>query len=438
MIPPLTTGFGHRQATGKGVAGLCRRTVPPAYTAPVTTQLRAADRVVELVGRLLTEVDRLAEDLTDEILGGEHSYAESTLLAREQLRSLVRDNLTTMFASLQGRPTTLEAPRAAGRLKAAQGIPLAALLHAYRLAGRFIWDRLLAAAVDEESTVELLHMASDIWAAIDDYSSAAADAYRATVEEQSRRDTTTRSTMLTTLLDGRAGTGASAWEIARVLDLDRQGPFLVVCAEVHDEVEPLPSVRSRLRAAGIGSEWIQPIGAWVGLLALPHEQAIAHAVDQLSGIALSRVGVSRAFTSPVNAPTAWRQAQLAVQCLPRGAGGTHVYGSAPVSLLAAASPDMAQEVARAVLGPLLALPPQERATLLATLHAWFAGGGSTTAAAGRLHCHRNTVLYRLNRIAELTGRRTTDAESSAELYIALEAVRLSGRPGPYDGHGTLD
>ncbi|MFF4958756.1 PucR family transcriptional regulator [Streptomyces sp. NPDC001222] len=405
----------------------------------MTTQLRAGDRVVELVGRLLTEVDRLAEDLTDKILGGEHSYAESTLPGRDQLRAVVRDNLSTMFAALQGRPRTLEAPRAAGRLKAEQGIPLAALLHAYRLAGRFIWDRLLAMAVDEESMVQLLHMASDMWAAIDDYSGAAADAYRATVEERSRRDATARSMMLTTLLDGRAGTNASAWEIARVLDLDRQGPYLVVCAEVHDRVEPLPSVRSRLRAAGVGSEWIQPIGAWVGLLSLPGEHAIAVAVGQLSDIALSRVGVSRAFTSPVKAPAAWRQAQLAVQCLPHGTNGTHLYGSAPVSLLAAASPDTAQEVALGVFGPLLALPPQEQVTLLETLHAWFAGGGSTTAAADHLHCHRNTVLYRLNRIAELTGRRTTDAECSAELYIALQAVRLSGRPGSSFGmRGTMD
>ncbi|MFD1276768.1 helix-turn-helix domain-containing protein [Streptomyces kaempferi] len=34
---------------------------------------------------------------------------------------------------------------------------------------------------------------------------------------------------------------------------------------------------------------------------------------------------------------------------------------------------------------------------------WFANGGSTTRAAEHLHCHRNTVLYRLRRITELTG-----------------------------------
>jgi sugar diacid utilization regulator len=91
----------------------------------------------------------------------------------------------------------------------------------------------------------------------------------------------------------------------------------------------------------------------------------------------------------------------------------------------AASPDTAAEVIRTVFGSLRTLPEAEQAMLLHTLDTWFTSGGSTTRAAEHLHCHRNTVLYRLNRIAELTGRHTTDAESSAELYIALQAVRLS-------------
>ncbi|MFE3323738.1 PucR family transcriptional regulator [Streptomyces sp. NPDC059176] len=394
----------------------------------MTTQL-GGDRVVELVGRLLTEVDRLADELTDRIVGGEHSYAEA-LLDRHQLRTTVHDNLHTLLTALQGRPTTLEAPRAAGRLKAEQGIPLAALLHAYRLAGRFIWDRLLTVAVDEESTNQLLHTASDVWAAIDDYSGAAADAYRAAVEERARRDAAARSAMLTTLLDGRAGTVGRASEITRLLDLDGKGPFLVVCAETQDHAEPLPGLGYRLRAAGVGAEWVRQVGVWVGLLALPGEQTSGPAVDLLADVTESRVGVSRPFASPVDAPTARRQAQLAVRCLPLGARGAHVYGSSPVSLLSAASPDVAQEVAHAVLGPLLSEPSAERDTLLETLHAWFVSGGSTTVAARRLHCHRNTVRYRLNRVAELTGRRTTDAGASAELYFALQAVRLNGLAPP--------
>lgn len=38
----------------------------------------------------------------------------------------------------------------------------------------------------------------------------------------------------------------------------------------------------------------------------------------------------------------------------------------------------------------------------------FATSGSTTATVQRLHCHRNTVLHRLDRIHKLTGRSTSD------------------------------
>ncbi|MFD4511033.1 PucR family transcriptional regulator [Streptomyces sp. NPDC058464] len=389
------------------------------------TTLLADECMAELLDRLLDSVDPLTEELTAEIVDGEHSYAESTQLSHEQLRTAVHDNLRTLLTALRGgAPTDLDAPRAAGRLKAGQGIPLAALLHAYRMAGRFIWDRLLAMALDDDSATQLLHRASDIWAVIDECSSAAAEAYRATIEEQARRDAAARSIMLTTLLDGTAENNSSAWEIVRVLRLDRNGPFQVVYAEINDGSEPLPSAEGRLRALGIGSEWTHQAGALLGLLAVPNGHPAATTRDLLGAIALSRVGISRPFTSPMDASNARREAQLAAQCLPPGTHDTHVYGSSPIALLAAASPDAASEVAHTVLGPLLAQPDAEQSVLLDTLDTWFTTGGSTTRAAELLHCHRNTVLYRLNRITELTGRRTTDAASSAELYIALRAVRL--------------
>ncbi|MDI2124829.1 PucR family transcriptional regulator [Yinghuangia seranimata] len=379
------------------------------------------DRMAAVFGLLLAEVDPLADALTAEILDGEWAYAESTLLDRGQLRGAVHDNLRALLSTYLGQPPDLDAPRAAGRLKAEQGIPLAALLHAYRLAGRFIWDRLLAVAVDQDSTSELLHMASDMWVAIDEYSSAAAEAYRATVEERSRRDAAARGAMLASLLDGRAGN--SGWETVRILGLDRQGPLVVVCVEGGDEREPLAALETRLRAQDVGSVWLQQAAARVGLLAFADGRAVADVVERLAAATGSRIGVSRPFVSPVHAPHAWHEAQLAVRCLPPRTNGSHVYGSSPVALMTAAAPDAAGEVVRAVFGPLRDLPEQEQAVLLDTLEAWFASGGSTALAATRLHCHRNTVLYRLNRITDLTGRRTSDAGAAAELYIALHAVR---------------
>jgi purine catabolism regulator len=58
--------------------------------------------------------------------------------------------------------------------------------------------------------------------------------------------------------------------------------------------------------------------------------------------------------------------------------------------------------------------------LLETLEAYLATNGSPTEAAERLHLHRNTVLYRLERIEELLGVRLKDAEVRLSLHLALK------------------
>ena len=391
----------------------------------MTTVLSADARVAALVDGLLGDLDDLTEQLTGEILAGDYSYAESTLLTYKQLRESVHDNLRTILMALRGgTPTTLEAAQAAGRLKAEQGIPLAALLHAFRIGGRFIWDRLLATSAEPQTATMLLHKASDVWAAIDECSSAAAEAYQAAVEDHAARNAAARRLMLTSVLEGTAGSATAAWEVMRVLHLDRHSPFLVVCAEVDLSVESGPSGEQLLRRIGVDSQWIELAGLRVGLLALPGESASAAVRDQLVGGGFARVGLSRPFASPMDAPKARREAETAILCVPPGTSGTHVYGSSPIALLAVVSPDTAAEVVHAVFGPLLAMPEDEQSILLDTLEAWFSGGGSTTKAAERLHCHRNTVLYRLNRVGDLTGRRITDPQSCAELYVGLRAARL--------------
>jgi hypothetical protein len=392
----------------------------------MATMTTADARVVALVDGLLRDVDVLADDLTNEILTGDYSYAESTLLTYKQLRESVFDNLQAILLAVRGgKPTPLEAARAAGRLKADQGIPLAALLHAFRIGGRFIWDRVLISAVDPEAATSLLHKASDVWAAVDECSGAAAEAYQGAVEERAARNASARRLMLTSVLEGSAGNAAAAWDIMRILGLDRHGPFLIVCVEVDGGEPPCPSGEQQLRRIGVDSQWIELAGGQLGLLALPNEAAATGVRDQLNAGAFGRVGVSRPFTSPMDAPRARREAEVAILCVPPGASGTHVYGSSPIALLTAVSPDAATEVVRAVFGRLLAMPDDEQSVLLDTLEAWFAAGGSTARAAERLHCHRNTVLYRLNRVGELTSRRITDPQDCAELYVGLRAARLT-------------
>jgi len=76
------------------------------------------------------------------------------------------------------------------------------------------------------------------------------------------------------------------------------------------------------------------------------------------------------------------------------------------------------------LGALLAYDQAHGAELAKTLEAFFAANCSPKEAAALLQVHRNTVLYRLERIAEITGHDLNDASTRLRLHLALH-IRLA-------------
>lgn len=88
------------------------------------------------------------------------------------------------------------------------------------------------------------------------------------------------------------------------------------------------------------------------------------------------------------------------------------------------SPALGTALADRVLGPLLRLDPSSRELLLDTLAAWLDSGGSAQLASSQLYCHRNTVLNRLRRCEQLTGRSLDRPADIVELSLALAAHSL--------------
>jgi PucR family transcriptional regulator, purine catabolism regulatory protein len=72
-----------------------------------------------------------------------------------------------------------------------------------------------------------------------------------------------------------------------------------------------------------------------------------------------------------------------------------------------------------ILGPLIDHDRDHRADLVETLRAFFDANCSPKDAARRLGVHRNTVLYRLERVKVLTGYDLNDAETRLRLQLAL-------------------
>src|SRR5690606_13037153 len=85
------------------------------------------------------------------------------------------------------------------------------------------------------------------------------------------------------------------------------------------------------------------------------------------------------------------------------------------------------------LGGLGDVDPAFRDVLLTTLETWLECDGSAARAADRLFCHRNTVLNRLRKIEQLTGRTLTRPGDLVELALALSALRLHGPDDDAEG-----
>ena len=73
---------------------------------------------------------------------------------------------------------------------------------------------------------------------------------------------------------------------------------------------------------------------------------------------------------------------------------------------------------RQTLAPLRAC--DRSGVLLRTLSAWFRHHSHPTATARALHIHRNTLDYRLQKVAELTGLNLDETDDRLLLYVALQ------------------
>ncbi|MFJ3917492.1 PucR family transcriptional regulator [Streptomyces sp. NPDC090048] len=123
--------------------------------------------------------------------------------------------------------------------------------------------------------------------------------------------------------------------------------------------------------------------------------------------------------------TARRLAELALLTCPPGTTEIVRLEERLPTALVVSQPELSARLVADVFGPLLALDPADRALLVRTLEAWLECGGSAGRAAGRLYCHRNTVLNRLRRLERLTSRSLSRPRELIEMMLALDAFRLT-------------
>ncbi len=390
------------------------------------TEVRTDPRVVRACEGILERIDELSCAVAHIIREEEPQYVD--LMSHEELAHAVSPNLIGLVESVMVNETSLlAAPRRTGRERAQARFPLTIVLHAYRLSALYLWDRLVQACGEEAGTSRaLLDSASALWSAVDVYSQELATAYRDVETEQLLRNARVREAALAALFSGVNTSGQGSADVATALRLPKIGCFVVVASDpwpVTDEDAPATAERA-LASLGVRSAWRSEADGEIGLVALTRSYRLDHLMSYLTSLTVGRAGISETFGAIIDTPQAVKQAQLARDTATPGENAVMRFEDARVAALVASTPDLARGLSEHVLARVLEQTEEEQAMLLATLRAWYDAHGSAAEAARLLHCHPNTVRYRMGKLTQLTGRDLRVPGDVVHLYLALEARRL--------------
>jgi PucR C-terminal helix-turn-helix domain len=402
--------------------------VAPAPVRPRLDPVRER-QLEEAWASLLGRTDAIADALTLTLLANEPAYARGGSQMRIELRASCRSHLDrgvrTMAGLAEPGEEAVHVWRETGRRRARQGIPMEVVLRAYSLGSRAVWEGLLERGrrgtvhIDEEM---LVVAGQQVWCALDVQTATLVESYRREHARLTLRDLQRQHSLLDGLVDGR---GAEPWfarEACESLGLPPDEPLACVVAAIDDpRAEPLHGPDDRLARAGIVSHWHVRAGHYFGVVALGR-RPVGDLVALLQPCVRGRVGLALVPDGTAGFEQAYRIAARAADTLPDGCHRLTTLEDRLPELLLADSPDIVPSLVHESLGPLLTLPEHQSALLLDTLAVLLAHDGSPTHAAGELYCHRNTVIYRMRRIEELTGRRLGNPRDKLLLSLGVLAT----------------
>lgn len=380
---------------------------------------------------LLDRVDVLADDLFRTITAEIPPYARLSREVQADVRDFNERNLYEQLTCLADRrPMRTDSTRQCVRRRATQGVPVDAVLHAFRIGYRLLARTLIDRAKEQPGTTmdDIAQASMSVWSLLDAASQTVNDVYRETLVGLARADELQRLLLLDALLNGKTADWAMLGGTGASLGLPEQGPYICVVAE-HSDVT---AMEQALLRNGLRSAWRPRPDGLAGIVALP-EPAVASGSSRGPGPALvlgvigaavmGRAGLSPAYGRLRESADALRLATLAQASLPAGTHRAVTLDHDPAAALVAAGHDLALRLAVALLDPVLAAP--DRKDLMETLTAWLdSDTGSTREIAETLYCHRNTVRNRLDRVSRLTGRSLFRPADVAAFYASVRALRL--------------
>jgi hypothetical protein len=346
----------------------------------------------------------------------------------EVLKQTARSHFEFILGSLAApaESFSIETAVETGRQRGQIGVPLTVLMGSYRVCARYIWDEICAEARRSGLVPDagLVHAASTIWRALDEFTEAMVAGYQEVVTKQFLNREQERSAMVQALIEGRMPDTADLWNTADTLGISLRGPYVVLCAELANTGRAvLLDVEQRLSSIGVFSAWRLQPDTQIGILHLGDGQRLDAVIETLREYPATRIGISPPISDLAETARGLRYARTAMNASRLDRSSVTVFDRDALAVTAVGAPDLMVRISDNVLGALNDLPEHDRDVLLDTVEAWLDHGGSIDQIAHQMFCHPNTVRQRLRRLEAHTGRSVNNPRDATELFIALEMVR---------------
>jgi purine catabolism regulator len=237
-----------------------------------------------------------------------------------------------------------------------------------------------------------------------------------------------RGNFVDQLLSGQLADPMIIQQRGRELGFDVRVPHVaVICAVPHAYVSQLQSqFVSLLNAISVNVPWIVHTRGVMCFLSISQVQQDA-VLSELWKVVLIkfpqlRMAIGRSAVTTSDWPRSVQDAEHVLR-LPKPSPPSPVsYDGIGVYqlLLPMLHSDETQAFYRRHLGPLLEYDREQRGELIHTLEAYFDCAGNLARTSESIHVHRNTLLYRLSRIAQICHVDLDHHETRLSLWLALK------------------
>ena len=322
------------------------------------TASRSSDidpQVSEIGAALGRRVEDLGREIASAIRSSNVFHKNTPVISDQDLLTACIENLRFILEGLQGGGSFDTSPAVTlGSKRAAEGVPLPAVMDGYRIGLHYTWDAISDLAKLQPGPISrdaLITATERVWQAQDLYTNAMAGAYREQAVQAVLEDEAERAALAEALLEGRLFDDRSIWEIAELLRLPQRGPYMVIAAESPSVgKQALRGIAGMLSSVDVSSAWRLLPDLQIGIAHIGSKAAHDALLHMLGRVATTPVGVRPAFDNLADTAQALRYARFALNARKASGAKVTVFDDSLLGVAAVGAPEVTRKVETIVLG----------------------------------------------------------------------------------------